>query len=736
MMSRLKLTLFFFLLLNTVYSQTKKETPTLSIKKATAKIILDGDINEPDWQVADVADNFFEIFPSDTSYAKTKTEVRVTYDDEFIYIAANCFDDLIGNYIVQSLKRDFSYPINDAFAVYIDPINDKTNGFCFGVNPLGVQREGLISNGGGQGVTTIWDSKWYSKVKHYSDRWTVEMAIPFKTLRYKNGISNWHINFSRNDLKRNENSSWAPVPRNFNVASLAFTGDLNWDVAPKKAGVNVAIIPYLTGSSSRDYISQKEAQYKYNGGLDAKIAVTSSLNLDVTINPDFSQVEVDRQVTNLSRFSIFFPERRSFFIENSDLFDRFGFTQIRPFFSRNIGLFKGQIIPIIGGFRLSGNINKNWRIGIMNMQTEHKHELGLESQNYSVAAISRNVFKRSNIAVIFVNRQEATTKGINYASYNRVVGIDYNLQSKDNKWFGKAFYHKAFTPHQEAYSSANATFLSYATPKFSFEWNHEYVEKNYMAEIGFVPRIYNYNPTTGKTVTESYLRFEPSARYKFYPRSKIINNHYIEGYVSNYLDSSINTTEYINQIGYYINFQNASNITLKGKNNYSKLRYPLDVSFTGKTAIPAGNYYFDNITLSYTSSSIKHLFGNITFDYGTFYNGTKFTYSGELDFRKQPWGIFALAFSQNEIRLPKPYSNAYITLIGPRIELSFTKSIFFTTFLQYNTQIKNVNINSRLQWRFKPMSDLYLVYTDNYDSYNFGKKNRELVIKLIYWFNI
>jgi hypothetical protein len=737
-MLRTKLLIISFLLINCAYSQTKKPTPSLSIKKAKGKIILDGEINEPDWQTAQTAGDFFQIFPSDTSYSKTKTEVRVTYDAEFLYIAAICFDDIKGNYVVQSLKRDFSYPANDAFAVYIDPINDKTNGFCFGVSPMGVQREGLISNGGGQGVTTIWDSKWFSEVKKYDDKWVVEIAIPFKTLRYKSGISNWRINFSRNDLKRNENSSWAPVPKNFNVASLAFTGDLYWDEAPKKTGPNIAIIPYLTGSSTRDYTdtTQKDALYKYNGGLDAKIAISSSLNLDITINPDFSQVEVDRQVTTLSRFSIFFPERRAFFIENSDLFDRFGFSQIRPFFSRKIGLYKGNVIPIIGGFRLSGNINKKWRIGIMNIQTEHKHNLGLEPQNYTVAAISRNVFKRSNVAVIFVNRQEVTSKEINYASYNRIIGIDYNLQSKNNKWLGKAFYHKAFMPNQKNQSSANATFLSYSSPKFSFEWNHEYVEKNYLAEIGFVPRIYNYNPSTGAVTSETYLRFEPSARYKFYPKSKIINNHYIEGYLSNYMDSSLTSTEYINQLGYYINFQNASNITIKGKNNYSKLRYPLDITFTGQNPIPSGNYYYDNITVSYTSSSIKRLFGNATIDYGTFYNGTKLSYSGEIDFRKQPWGIFALSFTQNEIYLPAPFSNAYITLIGPRIELSFTKNIFFTTFVQYNTQIQNVNINSRLQWRFKPMSDLYIVYTDNYDSYNFGKKNRALVVKLIYWLNI
>jgi hypothetical protein len=734
----MRIPISILLLFNSVFcfSQVKTAVPSIAIHKTTDKITIDGELTETAWTLAERIDGFKQMFPSDTSFAKTQTLVRVCYDDNYLYVSAICYDELNGKNIVQSLKRDFSYPVNDAFAVYIDCLNDQTNGFSFGVNPLGVQREGLISNGGGQGVTTIWDNKWTSEVKIGAGSWVVEMAIPFKSLRFKSGVATWRINFSRNDLKRNENSVWSPIPRNFNVASLAFTGNMKFDEAMKKTSSNISIIPYITGGVARDYITQNKAQYTYNGGLDAKVALTSSINLDLTINPDFSQVEVDRQVTNLSRFSIFFPERRSFFIENSDLFERFGFRQIRPFFSRNIGLYKGQIVPIIGGFRISGNINKNWRIGVMSMQTEHNRNLGLESQNYSVAAISRNLFKRSNISFIFVNQQTVTTKGISDNQFNRIAGADYNLQSANNKWLGKLFYHYSFTPQNLANASANASFLSYSTPKFSWEWNHEYVEKNYLASVGFVPRIFFYDPQTGLTTRETYLRFEPSIRYKFYPKSKIINNHYPELYVSHYLDATNRSTEYLYQLSYNVSFQNSSTFAVKYRKNFIKLRIPVDVTFKGNTPILANDYYFDNVLATFTSSSIKSLFGNATFDYGNFYNGTKLTYSGELSYRKQPWGVFSVSFSQDEIKLPAPYTKAYITLIGPKVELSFTKSIFFTTFAQYNTQQNNINLNCRLQWRFKPMSDLYIVYTDNYYSIDLAKKNKALVIKLIYWISV
>ena len=385
----------------------------MRIKKAEGKIILDGDLSETDWQAADLAKNFQQTFPFDSSLAATNTEVMLTYDDKNLYVGAVCYDPIEGKHVIQSLKRDFSFPVSDAFAIFIDPFDDGANGFSFSVNPLGVQREGTLENGGGFGVSTAWDNRWFSEVKIENGKWIVEMKIPFKSIRYKSDISEWGINFARNDLKQNESSTWSWVQRGQNVANLAFTGKLIWDAPPKKAGSNVSLIPYGIVGVNQDYQGENETKVPWNLGMDAKIAVTSSLNLDLTIRPDFSQVEVDRQVTNLSRFSLFFPEQRQFFIENNDLFARFGFSRIRPFFSRRIGLESGNIVPILGGLRLSGKINKNWRIGFMSMQTEGGVPEGTRSRNFTVAAVQRRVFKRSNIGLIFVNKKRLTILVLN-----------------------------------------------------------------------------------------------------------------------------------------------------------------------------------------------------------------------------------------------------------------------------------------------------------------------------------
>ena len=282
----------------------------MRIKKAEGKITLDGDLREPDWRAADVGKNFQQTFPFDSSLAQTHTEVMLTYDDNNLYVGAVCYDPIEGKHVIQSLKRDFSFPVSDAFGIFIDPFDDGANGFSFAVNPLGVQREGTLENGGGFGVATAWDNRWFSEVKIENGKWIVEMKIPFKSIRYKSDISEWGINFARNDLKQNESSTWSWVQRGQNVANLAFTGKLIWDAPPKKAGSNVSLIPYGIVGVNQDYQGENETKVPWNLGMDAKIAVTSSLNLDLTIRPDFSQVEVDRQVTNLSRFSLFFPEQR------------------------------------------------------------------------------------------------------------------------------------------------------------------------------------------------------------------------------------------------------------------------------------------------------------------------------------------------------------------------------------------------------------------------------------------
>ncbi|MCP4521318.1 MAG: carbohydrate binding family 9 domain-containing protein [Cytophagales bacterium] len=735
---KLLFSLFFLGFLN-LFAQNKKDYQ-YKIKEAQGEINLDGELNEADWQSAQVIQDFYKSLPVDTGWAESRTEVRVTYNKRFLYVGAVCYDELEGEYIVQSLKRDYSFPRSDAFAVFIDPFNDGTNGFSFSCNPFGAQREGLLEYGGFYGVSTSWDNKWYSKVKQYGDKWVVEMAIPFKTLRFNSGSTEWKINFARNDQKRNETSTWVPVPRNFNVGNLAFTAPLLWDKPTKKSGPNVSIIPYVGGGLSQDYQAEgAEPQGDVSVGGDAKVAITSSLNLDLTVNPDFSQVEVDRQVTNLDRFEIFFPEKRQFFIENSDLFAGLGFRSTRPFFSRRIGLARdtaNQLVenPIRFGARLSGKIDQNWRIGAMHMQTGENENLGIRGQNYSVAVVQRRVFSRSSISAFVINRQafarDSSDNTVFYADdYERVAGSEFILSSKNSKWTGKAYYHHLLRNDNTNNQYSFGSNLVYDTQNLNIEWNQETVGKDFLNNnIGFIRRT-------------NYTRLYPSISYDWYPKSKTFLQHGPSFSPSIYLSNvDLSSIEHNLEYSYWLKLVNTSYFRVKVRDQFVKLQRDFDPTGrwkSGEERLLAGtSHRFFSVEGYYQSDERKPLFTTLSVGNGQYYNGNRFFVNSSLRYRTIPWGVFSVDVEYNRLDMPENFQDTDLWLLGPKVELLFSKSLFWTTYIQYNTQQENVNINSRLQWRFKPVSDLFIVYTENYLPENFGVKNRAIVLKLTYWFNI
>jgi hypothetical protein len=333
--------------------------------------------------------------------------------------------------MIESLKRDWNFGKNDNFIMFMDTYGDLTNGFAFGASAVGAQWDGTMFDGGS--VDLNWDNKWTSAIYNDSSKYVWEAAIPFKSIRYKSGVQEWGVNFSRNDLKTTEKSSWAPVPRQFPTAALSYTGSLVWDAPLPAQKNNFSLIPYFKSSVSKEFATNdgtkiNQASVNDNAyGLDAKISLSSSLNLDLTVNPDFSQVEVDRQVTNLSRFELFFPERRQFFLENADLFSNLGFENVRPFFSRRIGLNS----TIDFGARMSGRINKNWRIGIMDMKTSADESKNLLAQNFAVVALQRKLFKKSNIELFYIDKTNIGENGggslssLSYNKFNRNFGFEF-----------------------------------------------------------------------------------------------------------------------------------------------------------------------------------------------------------------------------------------------------------------------------------------------------------------------
>ena len=702
----------------------------LNIQQASSTIALDGVLDELAWQDAAISSDFFMQQPVDGAAASKKTQVQIVYTSEAIYVAATLFDD--NEYIVNTLKRD-NFMGSDAFCILLDPVNQKANGFGFGVNVLGAMTEVLITE---DGSNDSWDNKWKTETKSYSDRWTLEMEIPLKTLRYEDGKQEWGINFARVEPGNNEVHVWSPVSRQFGFTDVGFFGKLIWDEAPKKQGKNISLIPYVTASANKDHTVDGDWENKFNVGGDAKIALTTGLNLDLTLNPDFSQVEVDQQQTNLTQFNIFFPERRQFFIENADIFNNYGQFANQPFYSRRIGLDQsGNQVPILYGARLTGNLSKKLRIGAFNIHSKG-NGINNDGQNFSSLTLQHAIGKRSNIKGLFLNRQSFDGSDRIGGDYGRNFGGELNLIAEDGKVSGQVGFIqsvKDFTTsnNQHIYGRFDYSGTNFRT--FLFIQN---LGKDYYADMGFNARINNYDPINNEVVRIGYTQIGNMLDYYIYPKNDASKVNYHWSGIENFI--VINEGAFLNdwytRFRHFIFFQNTSQLRFRVNHLFKDLVFPFAIT---ETPLPAKQYDTWEFNVQFNTDIRKPVYLNGFVVYGGFYEGNKLTYTTTLAFRKQPWGFFALALEQNYIRMPQPYGDIDITLASAQIDINFSTSLFWSTFVQYNTQANNFNINTRLQWRYAPMSDIFFVYTDNYlvDGM-FGPKNKSLVLKASYWLGI
>ena len=733
--------LFFFILLAVSGSfQVEAQAPAQQNAfafKLKEPITLDGILDEAIWKDAEGWNgNFMQYFPSDTSLSKVPTRVKIAFDENNLYLAAIMENTGPRKYVSTSLRRDFRGEQNDGISFVFDTFNDGTNAFQFGVNPYGVQREALLANGGSRAedLNLAWDNKWYSEAKIMENHWQVEVIIPLSTIRFKEGAQNWNVNFYRIDSHTGERSTWAPIPRNIPIITTAFLRKMIFEEPLQKKGANVSLIPYVAGRTSRNFLENSSESLRPAVGGDAKIGIGPAMNLDLTFNPDFSQVEVDQQVTNLDRFEIFFPERRQFFLENGDLFDSFGQPRSRPFFSRRIGVdidsATGQNVQskIIYGARLSGKLNENWRVGAMNMQTATDEDAGIVGKNFTVLALQRKVFERSNIGLIYVNKESLALDEYQQlfdpSAYNRLLGVDYNLNSANGKWTGKVFYHRTFESEKVDKPYSFNAYLLYNDLHWNWTFSIQDVGKSYNPEVGFVPR-------------SDFKRINPDLTYLFYPKSKFINRHGPKLEFEGLWNETLGTTDRDINLGYIVRFNSLAELEVTQRNRYVYLFSNFDPTRSGGAPLAAGtDYSYQNVLVEFRSNPRKKLNVGVVGEFGEYFTGSIQRITSQTGLRLGYLANISMNFNYARIRLPQPQRDADLILVGPRIDLTLTKDLFWTTFVQYNSQIDNMNINTRIQWRYAPVSDFFLVYTDNYFPGDFLPKQRSLVFKLNYWLNL
>ncbi len=727
------LLLFAFLFVSAIDNQDKFIYNIKAIGKSVIKV--DGVLKAEEWGDIPKSSQFINKWPVDSGFAEIQTEVQLAYDDEYLYIAAVNHQKR-GHVVIQSLKRDNPRGFwgSDGFSVVLDPLNQRNNGFLFGVNAGGAQMEATI---GLRGIRTDfdenWDNKWISRTSINDEYWIAEMAIPFSSIRFNEENQTWGVNFIRNDMKNNVYSTWAQVPFGFPGIDLGHMGSLVWETPLKRHSGNIILIPYAAGGAQADYEEDQES-FNADLGFDAKITLNSSLNLDLTVNPDFSNVDVDRQMTNLTQFSLFFPERRGFFLENSDLFSNYGTWGIYPFFSRTIGLDDGEAVPIIFGARLSGNLSDKLRIGVMDVQTGNSGSTN--PNNFFVTSVQQRILSRSRIKLLLTNKEEfKNEESGSVANFNRTGGLEFDYISSGGKLNGTLKYHRSINQDDLDENDYYTAGLSYNDGKYFGAFFYNRIGVNYLPEMGFVPTLNHYDPVNDTTIRIGFTRYNMWVGYIHRPKGSKINSMEFNPWSVQSYDKNGDPLQLNYGFWYVMDFRSRNSLEINLMKRDNNLQVPADL-IDGDEPLPKGMYRNHLYRVKWDSDNRKTISGTLSIGTGDFYTGTRTELEASFNYRKQPWGNFSINYSQNHVNLGGAYGKRTLHLVGPGAEVNFSNRMFWTTFLQYNTQAENFNVNSRFQWRYKPMSDFFIVYSENYTTSNFKTKNRGVVFKLTYWFNL
>jgi len=671
----------------------------ISAAHIESTIVVDGNLDEPEWQLVEPAVDFIQKEPRQGEPATEPTEVRLLYNDDTLYLGVFCFDSAGAEGIVLTdITRDYSDSINDHFAVVLDTFDDDRNGFLFGTNPGGAKRDAQF---GAQGSPNFdWDGIWHVKTRITESGWQAEIAIPFKTLRFRaEELQTWGINFVRRVRRKNEDSHWSPVPRGYRVSRVQFAGALE-DISGIRQGRNLNIKPYLSAPLTRR--EGDDVDFMPEVGLDVKYGVTPGLTLDLTVNTDFAQVEADEQQINLTRFSLFFPEKREFFLENAAIF-QFGKVSggfgpggdLIPFFTRRIGISGGQLIPILGGARLTGRIGR-YTLGVLSIQADEFETT--PSTNFSVVRLRRDILKRSEVGGIFINKHD--TEG----RFNRTFGADLNLRFLTYLEMNSSLL-KTDTPGSEERDWASDFTVTWNDPKLEVEGKYLSIEDNFNPEVGFVPRV-------GMRKSRGKLAFKPR------PESISWIREFKPLVALEYLDTS-----------FTILFENTSKLVFIRLAHFERLDEPFFIR--PNQAIPVGDYHFDEYLVSFSSDESRTFSGNAGLETGGFFDGDKDSYS--LGFLLQPGYRFSsdVSWSYDDVRLP---SGDFTTnLVTTRLRYSFSTTMFLNALIQYNSTLKEFSSNIRFNFIYKPLSDFFLVYNERRSSTG-EVLERALIAKLTYLF--
>jgi len=694
--------------------------------RIAGEIDIDGVLDEPEWKLAEPAADFIQKLPDTGAPASEKTEVRILYNDEILYIGAHCWDSAgPAGIVVNDISKDFESKDSDGFKIGLDTFNDDRNGYLFATNPAG-GRFDLQSTKDGDLMNKNWNGIWYNASTVDQDGWHLEIAIPFKTLRFtKDEIQEWGINFERRVRRKSEDSYWSPVPPPYYTSRVSTAGTLA-GLQGIQQGTNMYVKPYLSAPLARR--ENDDWDFKPEVGVEVfKWAVTSQLVFDGTINTDFSQVEADDMKTNLTRFSLYFPEKRDFFLENDGVFswgpkvEREKSPELLPFFSRRIGLTDdGEIVPTLGGARLTGRVGK-YTLGLMSMQTgdfwttpeeeddESESEL-VPASTFTVLRVKRDIFAKSDVGAVVVDKEAGGPE------FNRTYGVDANLN------FYTYLNINAYALKTESEGGtdrdyAGSLFGSWKDGFWDLKAGHTHIGEDFNPEVGFVPR-------TGmdKTIGQFGITPRPHGRI---PGVREINPSVTMSYITN-PEGELETRKA--NLTLKTTFNDSSIITLDYESDFEYLDETFDIR--DDVILGLGDYGWNEYTLSYQSDQSRMFGFTGKYKTGGFWSGDRERYEVGLVFHPTYKFGAEIKAERNDVSLPE--GDFTVDLVGTKLKYSFSNRMFLNALIQYDSDDEEVLSNVRFNFMYKPLSDLYLVYNERRDVTDNMVLDRALTLKLTY----
>lgn len=694
--------------------------PSLQAVRLDKDPVIDGEVRgDAIWQQIRPEERMWQTKPSSGFPASEKTEIRIAYSATMFYLGVVCYDSQPDRLVVSDARRDAPLDNTDSFLFILDTFHDRQNGFLFGTNPIGIEYDGQVDNEGQGnfsnnrlqagtigGFNLNWDAAWSVKAVTGDFGWSAEFAIPLRTLRFASGKDQtWGINFQRNIRKTNEIAFWAALPIQFDLKRLSLEGTLTGLdlVSPG----NLKLIPYVLDQVSRDYTTQdSETKNKPAAGVDIKYSITPSVTLDLTYNTDFAQVEVDQQQVNLDRFNLFFPEKRPFFLENAGQFSVGSAGEVDLFFTRRIGLgASGEVIPILGGARISGKV-QNTNIGVLNMTTEGFDSFVTDSNgdpgiyhtngnNFTVARLNQQVGQRSSIGGILVNRQST---GIS-SDFNRTFAIDgkYGIGKKATI---SGYVARTNTPGETRDQNSFKILNTY-------EWN------GLRATLGYTQLGEGFNPEAGYLFRRAYRKPEASVfqQVRMNGRFGLLELRPHATYRSFWNFSGFQETSYLHVDNHWVwvnglEIHTGINFTTEGVTS------PFVISKRNDVTVPVGTYDHREAQLVLMTNASKPFYVSTRSILGGSFGGTRYLHTGTVGMRVGQKFNSELSLQVNDVRLPD--GDFIQQVLAARVSYSFRPRINLQGFVQYNSEEDLWSFNIRFNVLEQANTGLFVVYNDVY----------------------